>query len=130
MSRKSKRSSTKPATPAKSGGAGKSKSVWKLFGSGAALAAGFLTTRALDATWKTATGKKPPTKPESPEIANREALVWAALSGMAIGTAKTYATRRAAHYWVKSTGEIPPGMKAADKTLSKKEALKAKRKLG
>ena len=25
--------------------------------------------------------------------------------------AKTYATRRAANYWVKSFGELPPGMK-------------------
>jgi hypothetical protein len=88
----------------------KGKRAWKVLGSTSALVAGLATTRALDATWRTATGRKPPTKPESPEIAGREALLWAGISGMAIGVAKTYATRRAAQYWVKSTGELPPGM--------------------
>ena len=91
----------------------KGKRAWKVLGSTSALVAGLAMTRALDATWRTATGRKPPTKPESPEIAGREALLWAGLSGMAIGVAKTYATRKAAHYWVRSTGDLPPGM--ADK---------------
>jgi hypothetical protein len=88
----------------------KGKQAWKLLGSTSALLAGVATARALDATWRTATGRRPPTRPESPAIAGREALLWAALSGMAIGVAKTYATRRAAQYWVKSTGALPPGM--------------------
>lgn len=87
------------------------KSAWKMFGSGSAVIGGIAMARALDATWRTATGRKPPTKPENIEIADREALLWAALSGMAIGVAKTYATRRAAAYWLRSTGELPPGMR-------------------
>jgi hypothetical protein len=106
----------------------KGKQAWKLIGSTSALAAGVLTARALDATWRTATGRKPPTKPESPAIAGREALVWAGVSGMAIGVAKTYATRRAAQYWVKSTGALPPGM-SLDDGAGKREKKKAKRKL-
>jgi hypothetical protein len=104
----------------------KGKRAWKALGSGSALVAGFAMTKALDATWRTATGRKPPTKPENPEIAGREAILWAALSGMAIGVAKTYATRRAANYWIRSTGELPPGMKdkasKADKKRMKKQA--------
>lgn len=88
------------------------KSTWKLIGTASGLVAGLATTKALDATWRTATGRKPPTKPENPEIASREALMWAAVSGMVMTVAKTYATRRAANYWVKSFGELPPGMKA------------------
>jgi Protein of unknown function (DUF4235) len=88
----------------------KGKRAWKLLGTTSALAGGVAMTKALDATWRTATGRRPPTKPENPEIGNREALVWAALSGMAIGVAKTYATRRAASYWVRSTGRLPPGL--------------------
>lgn len=91
----------------------KGKRSWKLLGTGSALVAGIAATKALDATWRTATGHGPPTKAESPDIADREALIWAAVSGMAIGLAKTYATRRAASYWVKSTGELPPGMDEA-----------------
>jgi hypothetical protein len=88
----------------------KGKKTWKLLGTGAAMVAGIATTKALDATWRTATGKKPPTKPENPAIADREALVWAGVSGAAYGLAKTYFTRRAARYWVRSTGRLPPGM--------------------
>jgi hypothetical protein len=105
----------------------KGKGAWKVLGSGSAVFAGVATARALDAVWRTATGRRPPTKPESPAIAGREALLWAGLSGMAIGVAKTYATRRAAQYWVKSTGELPPGM--ADKADDKAAAKKARRAL-
>jgi hypothetical protein len=89
---------------------GKGKVSWRMLGTGSALAAGVAAAKVLDALWHTATGRKPPSTPESPDIAHREALVWAAVSGMAIGVAKTYATRRAARYWVRSTGELPPGM--------------------
>ena len=90
--------------------AAKGKGLWKVMGTGSALAAGVVTAKALDATWKTATGHTSPTKPEHPDLGTREALAWAAVSGMAIGVAKTYATRRAASYWVRSTGRLPPGM--------------------
>lgn len=88
----------------------KGKKLWKLLGTGASIGAGLVTARALDATWKTATGHPAPDKPDHPDLGAREAIIWAALSGMAIGVAKTYATRRAATYWVKSTGRLPPGM--------------------
>lgn len=101
---------------------GKGKTVWKMLGTGSALAAGLAAARVLDALWHTATGRKPPSTPESPDIAHREALVWAAVSGMAIGVAKTYATRRAARYWVRSTGELPPGM-AEEASLSDKQEI-------
>lgn len=102
----------------------KGKKSWKLLGSTSALVAGIATMKALDAAWQTATGKKPPTAPESPEIGNREALAWAAVSGLAMGVARMYATRRAAHYWVKSFGTLPPGMK---KGATKETKQKVKR---
>jgi hypothetical protein len=104
----------------------KGKRAWKFLGTTSALAAGYATTRALDATWRTATGRQPPTKPESPEITGREALLWAGLSGLVMGVAKTYATRRAAQYWVKSTGELPPGM--TDKSVGKVERKRREKK--
>ena len=96
---------------------------WKMLGKASAVLAGIATMKALNATWKTATGKEPPTEPESPEIGNREAIAWAALSGMAMGVARMYATRRAAAYWVKSFGTLPPGMKEAA-TKKTKEKIK------
>jgi hypothetical protein len=77
---------------------------------GSALLAGVAAARVLELLWAASTGRKPPSTPESPDIAQREAMVWAAVSGMAIGVAKTYATRRLARYWLRSTGELPPGM--------------------
>jgi hypothetical protein len=99
------------------------KKSWKLAGTGVAVVAGLATTKALDATWRTATGKKPPTKPENPDIANREALLWAGISGTAYGLTKTYFTRRAARYWVRSTGKLPPGM---EEKASAKDKQKVK----
>ncbi len=68
----------------------KGKRNWKLMGSAAALAGGFVTAKALEAVWRTATGHAPPNKPENPDLAAREAIAWAGLSGMAIGVAKVY----------------------------------------
>lgn len=101
----------------------KGKKSWKMIGTGAAVMAGIATTKALDATWKTATGKEPPNSPESPEIGNREALAWAAVSGLAIGVARMYTTRRLASYWYKSFGTLPPGMDAGA-TLETKQKVK------
>jgi hypothetical protein len=102
--------------------ASKGKASWRMIGAGSALAAGVVAARVLDLVWATATGRKPPSTPESPDIAHREALVWATLSGMAIGVAKTYATRRAARYWLRSTGELPPGM-ADDASAADQQAI-------
>jgi len=88
----------------------KGKAIWKMMNTGTAIAAGLVTAKALDATWRTATGHKPPNKPEHPDVGGREAIAWAAVSGMAVGVMKTFASRRAATYWVKSTGRLPPGM--------------------
>jgi hypothetical protein len=101
----------------------KGKGIWKLMNTGIAIGAGIATAKALDATWRTATGHKPPNKPEHPDVGGREAIAWAAVSGMAVGVAKTYASRRAASYWVKSTGRLPPGMPAeAYQEIAKKTA--------
>ncbi len=105
----------------------KGKRAWKLAGNAIGVASGVATMKALDAVWTTATGRKPPTKPENPDIAGREALVWAAFSGLALGVARTYATRRAAQYWVRSFGSVPPGMEEgseADKKKLRKKAAK------
>jgi hypothetical protein len=126
VARKSKSAEEKAAEKAAKKKAQKGKRAWKMIGTGIGLASGIATTKALDATWKTATGRKPPTKPENPDIAGREALLWAALSGMALGVAKTYATRRAAQYWVRSFGAVPPGMEEASAKDQKKMLSSAK----
>ncbi len=88
----------------------KGKKSWMILGTGLSVLAGIATTKALDATWKAATGREPPNAPGSPEIGNSEALVWAGVTGLGMGVARMYATRKAATYWVKSFGVLPPGM--------------------
>ena len=86
------------------------KLVWKFMGTGAAVVATLLADEALHAGWRMATGKKPPTTPEDPESNLREAVVWAAVSGAVIGLFRLVATRKAAQYYAKSTGELPAEM--------------------
>jgi hypothetical protein len=115
---------TKSSKPAKRQKPKGSKAAWKVLGNAAAIGSALVSTRVLNATWKAATGRRPPTKPESPDLAQREALAWAAFSGATTALIKTYATRRAAGYWVRSTGALPPGFAEKDK---KKDSKKKKR---
>lgn len=88
----------------------KGKKLWKIVGGGGTAMAGVLTMNALEATWKTTTGKESPTKPENPDVRDWEALAWVAFSGAALAMAKVYVSRRMVQYWYKSFGELPPGI--------------------
>jgi len=85
--------------------------LWKLLGTGSAVLAAALADRALNLIWRGATGDQPPTVPEDPETNWGEALAWAALSGAVIGVARMLATRRAAAYYMRSTGELPKALR-------------------
>ena len=84
--------------------------VWKLIGTGSGVLAGMAAQRGLTVAWKAATGKEPPTIPEDPDTDWKDAVAWALLSGAAIGLARLFATRRAALYYRRSTGELPAAM--------------------
>lgn len=60
------------------------------------LGATALAKKAVDTTWKLGAGRKPPTDPTDPEVELREAMLWAVLSGAAVGVAKMWASRRLA----------------------------------
>jgi hypothetical protein len=84
--------------------------AWKIIGTGSAVLAAAAAQKAVAATWKLATGDDPPTIPEDPETSWREAIAWAVVSGAVIGVARLVATRRAAHYYMRSTGELPKAL--------------------
>jgi hypothetical protein len=48
--------------------------------------------------------------------------MWAAVSGTAIGIARMLATRRAANYYAKSTGHLPPQLQKDDQDADKAPA--------
>ncbi len=88
--------------------------VWTLFSLVAVLGAAAVTKKALTTSWKAATGKTPPANPADPDVEVKEAVAWAAVSGALIGLARMAAARRAAGYYKKSTGHLPPGLGAGD----------------
>ena len=91
-----------------------SSKVWSVFSLVSALGAAALAKKGLNASWKAATGKKPPENPADPDVQLREAVMWAAASGTFIALARMLAQRRAAHYYFKSTGKLPPELQKDD----------------
>ncbi len=88
-----------------------SSKVWAAFSVVAALLAATVARKGLSASWKAATGKEPPANPADPEVALSEALLWAAVSGTLVAVARMLAARRAADYYARSTGKLPPGVR-------------------
>lgn len=76
-----------------------------------ALGAAALAKKAIDKSWTIATGKKPPENPADPDVDIWEAVGWAVASGTAIGLARMIAQRRAASYYARSTGHLPPDLR-------------------
>jgi hypothetical protein len=66
------------------------------------------TNLLLNKFWKTSTKRNPPANPADPDVELWEAVAWSAITGAAVALARMAAQRRAAHYYVKSTGQLPP----------------------
>ena len=76
----------------------------------ATLGATMAARKAMTATWKLSTGKQPPSNPEHPDVSLKEAVTWAVVSGVAVGLARMFASRKAAEYYRKSTGHLPANL--------------------
>lgn len=84
---------------------------YSAFSLAAALGAAALAKKGLNTSWRAATGKNPPANPADPDVRMSEAVLWAAVSGTLIAVARMLATRRAASYYTRSTGHLPPQLK-------------------
>ncbi|MGD9961149.1 DUF4235 domain-containing protein [Nocardioides sp.] len=89
-----------------------SSKVWSIFSLISALAAAAVAKKVVTSTWKATTGKQPPANPADPDVDLWEAVTWAAVSGTLIALARMLATRKAANYYAKSTGKLPPDLQA------------------
>ena len=85
--------------------------VWSVFSLAAALGAAAVARKTLDKSWKAATGKKPPENPADPDVEIWEAVTWAVVTGAFIAVARMLAQRKAASYYTRSTGHLPPDLK-------------------
>ena len=89
-----------------------SSKLWSIFSLVSALGAAALAKKAVNTSWKAATGKEPPANPADPDVDIWEAVAWAAFSGTLIALARMLASRKAANYYARSTGRLPPGLGA------------------
>lgn len=92
----------------------KDSRVWTVFSLGSALLGATVAKKALNTSWKAATGKQPPANPADPDVDVWEAVAWATASGTLVAIARMLASRRAAHYYAKSTGQLPPSLRKDD----------------
>lgn len=93
--------------------------VWSVFSLGAALGAAAVAKKTLNTGWRAATGKNPPANPADPDVNVWEAVAWASVSGTFVALARMMATRRAARYYEKSTGHLPPELQKDDQDADK-----------
>ena len=84
--------------------------MWSVMSLAAGLVAVAIAKKGVDTTWKVATGRQPPENPADPDVDVREAVAWALVSGMAVGLARMLGQRRAASYYTRSTGHLPPDL--------------------
>lgn len=94
---------------------GAGRGAWKALDTASGLAAAMLAPRVSNLAWRAVTGRKPPSNTRHPELSTKEAVAWAAIGGATVQIVRTLVRRGAASYWVKSTGGLPPGMKAMTK---------------
>jgi hypothetical protein len=88
-----------------------SSKVWSVFSLVAALGGAAVARKALDKGWQVSTGKKPPENPADPDVEVWEAVAWVTVTGAAVAVARMFAQRRAANYYLKSTGQLPPPLR-------------------
>ncbi len=81
--------------------------VFKLLGTGLAVAAGIAAKQVATTGWKLVMHDDPPANPEDPETEMWEAVAWALASGAVIALARLMMTRKWTQYYAKSTGHLP-----------------------
>lgn len=87
--------------------------VWRIMGTGGAILAGIVANKVVTQVWKKA-GRDAVVDPRDPRTPWKDALAFAALSGLAVGAARTLTTRKAARYYEKSSGHLPKAMQKGD----------------
>ncbi len=87
---------------------------WKLVLMVFTLVLQMVTRKAITSAWKLGSGRRPPKDPTAPDAGYAEVVGWAVASGATAAVAKRFAEQRAAKYWEKSTGTLPPGYDERD----------------
>ena len=86
--------------------------VWNGVASGAAVGAVILAKPLVERAWRVAFRSEPPGNPAHQDVAWRDALVWALVTGALVGVIRLIAQRLAAGAWQKATGHYPESLAA------------------
>lgn len=109
MPRKSSKKRASAASARQGSRAG--RGTWRLMDRAATVAGALLAREVSVLTWRAATGRKPPTVGRHPDVGTREAVAWAVVGGALVELVKLLVRRWTATYWVRSTGDLPPGLR-------------------
>lgn len=106
--------------------------AWKVLATVSGLVAAKAATKVTATGWKAATGNRPPAGKFDPEHTAAQIAVFTIVSSAVTAGFKAYAQRKAADFYTKSAGELPPPVaKARRKAALKEQAAKSgKRRLG
>lgn len=97
--------------------------AWKVVTTVTGIAAGKVATKVTTATWKAATGGKPPASKLDPAYSAAQITVFTIVSAAVTSGIKAFSERKAADFYTRSTGTLPPPVA---KQRKKAEALAAK----
>jgi hypothetical protein len=86
---------------------------WKIVALGFAVPTSIVVRKAMETGWRKTKHGDPPKNPAAPGTEWSEALMWAAVSGIAVAAARLVAARGAAATWKSLTGKLPPGVEEA-----------------
>lgn len=87
------------------------RGAWKVLDRTSTVAAGLLAREVAQRGWRITTGRKAPASGRHPEVDTREAVAWAIVGGAVVELVKMLVSRWVTGYWVRSTGNLPPGVK-------------------
>lgn len=107
--------------------------AWKVLATVTGVAAGKAATKVTTATWKAATGGTPPANKHDPKYSAAQIVAFTVVSSAVAGGMKAYAQRKAADFYTKTSGQLPPPVakqvkkaKAADEDEQPKAKTQAK----
>ncbi|MDZ7790090.1 MAG: DUF4235 domain-containing protein [Xanthomonadales bacterium] len=82
--------------------------AYRALSTAAAIGAGIVTRTVMTRVWADATGEEPPQNPADPSVGWRQALTWAAATGVAVGVGRVVGRRLAAGAYTKAVGDPLP----------------------
>jgi hypothetical protein len=84
--------------------------VWNGVASAAAVGAVIATKPLVERAWRAAFHSEPPGNPAHQDVAWRDAILWALITGALVGVIRLVAQRLAAGAWQKATGDYPEAL--------------------